>query len=137
MRVKAPPVSREKALDGAVLVANVDPRKQLPVPNVEITAEAGGRAARAKSDSTGFFRLMLPSLVRPGEKVTLRFRHAEYQPLEITQPLGDQLYIARMTPSNSAPLTPVQDVESHRAEISVADIRVRYSVKATTTINIG
>ena len=31
---------RERSLAGAVLIANADPRKQLPVTNVEITAEA-------------------------------------------------------------------------------------------------
>jgi hypothetical protein len=130
--VELPRIKRERSLAGAVLIANVDPRKQVAVPNVEITAEAGGTAARAKSDSSGFFRLTWRARVWQGEKVTLRFRHPDYQPLEITQTLGNQLYIARMTPSPS-----VKDLESHGEEISVADIRVRYSVKATTTINVG
>jgi hypothetical protein len=129
--VELPRISRERSLAGAVLIANVDPRKQLPVPNVEITADAGGTAARAKSDSSGFFRLTWRARVWQGENVTLRFRHPDYQPLEITQLLSNQLYIARMTPSAS-----VKDMESH-TEVSVADFRVRYSVKATTTINIG
>ena len=122
----------ERSLAGAVLTANADPRKQLPVPNVEITAEAGGTTVRAKSDASGFFRLNWRPAVWRGEQVTFRFRHPDYQPLEITRPLSDQLYIARMTSSAS-----VKDVESHGAEVSVADIRVRYAVKATTTINIG
>ena len=130
--VELPRFGRERSLAGAVLTANADPRKQLPVPNVEITAEAGGTTARAKSDSSGFFRVNWRSGIWRGEQVTLRFRHPDYQPLEITQPLTDQLYIARMTSSAS-----VKDLESHRQEISVADIRVRYAVKATTTINIG
>jgi hypothetical protein len=132
LRVELPRIVRERSLAGAVLIANVDARKQLPVPNVEITAEAGGTAARAKSDSSGFFRLSWRARIWQGEKVTLRFRHPDYQPLEITQPLSNQLYIARMTPSAS-----VKDLESNGAEISVTDIRVRYSVKATTTINVG
>jgi hypothetical protein len=132
LRVVLPRISRERSLAGAVLIANLDPRKQLPVPNVEITAEASGTSARVKSDSSGFFRLTWRARIFRGEKVTLRFRHPDYQPLEITQLLSNQLYIARMTPSAS-----VKDVESPGAEISVGDIRVRYSVKATTTINIG
>jgi hypothetical protein len=132
LRVELPRIVRERSLAGAVLIANVDPRKQLPVPNVEITAETGGTTARAKSDASGFFRLTWRARVWQGEKVKLRFRHPDYQPLEITQPLGTQLYIVRMTPSNS-----VKDTDSNGAEMSVTDIRVRYSVKATTTINIG
>ena len=111
---------RERSLAGAVLSANPDPRKQLPVPNVEITADAGGTAARAKSDASGFFRLSWRARVWQGEKVTLRFRHPDYQPLEITQPLSQQLYIARMTSIAS-----VKALESNAAEMSVADIRLR------------
>ncbi len=132
LTLELPRFRRERTLAGAVLIANADPRKQLPVSNVEITAEAGGMAARAKSDSSGFFRLNWPAGVWRGEQVTLRFRHPDYQPLEITGPVSDRLYIARITSTAS-----VKDVESHGAEVSVADIRVRYAVKATTTVNIG
>jgi len=132
LRMELPHIVRERSLAGAVLIANADPRKQLPVPNVEITAEVGETAARAKSDSSGFFRLSWRARIWQGEKITLRFRHPDYQPLEITQPLGSQLYVARMTPSAS-----IKDLEPNSPEISVTDIRIRYSVKATTTINVG
>ena len=121
--VELPRIRRERSIAGAVLIANVDPRKQLPIPNVAITADAGGTAARATTDGRGFFRLTWRARVWQGENVTLRFRHPDYQPLIITQPLSKQLYIARMTPS---PL--VKDLESHGAEVSVANIRIRYSV---------
>jgi hypothetical protein len=132
LRMELPRIVRERSLAGAVLLANADPRKQLPVTNVEITAEVGETAARAKSDSSGFFRLSWRARIWQGEEITLRFRHPDYQPLEITQPLSNRLYIARMTPSAS-----VKDLEKNGAEISVTDIRIRYSVKATTTINVG
>jgi hypothetical protein len=130
--VDSPRFKRERSLVGAVLTSDKDPRKQLPVPDVEITAEAEGTAVQAKSDSSGFFRLNWPSKVWRDEQVTLRFRHPDYQLLlEITGPLTDQLYIARMMSSS------VRNVELDRPEVTLADIRVRYSVKATTTINIG
>jgi hypothetical protein len=130
--VELPRFRGQRSLAGAVLTADADPRKQLPVPNVEITAEADGTAARTTSDAAGFFRLNWRSGVWRGESVILRFRHPDYQPLEITQPLGDQLYIARLTSSAS-----VKGRESHDPEVSVANIRVRYAVKATTTVNIA
>lgn len=130
--VELPRFRGQKSVTGAVLVQSADPRKQVPVPNVEITAEAGGMIARARSDSTGLFRLSWRVGVWRGERVTLRFRHPDYQPLEITQPVSDQLYIAHMTPS-----APVRNVESHRPEVTLSAIRVRYAVKATTTVNIG
>jgi hypothetical protein len=132
LSVALPRIWWGRTLAGAVLIANPDPRKQLPVSNVEIIAEAGGTVARTKSDSSGFFRLTWPARVWQGERATLRFRHPDYQPLEITQPLSNQLHVARMMPSSS-----VKNVESHGANIAVADIRVRYSVKATTTITVG
>ncbi len=130
--VELPRFGRERSLAGAVVTADADPRKQLPVPNVEITAEASGTVARATSDSSGFFRAKWRSGIWRGSQVTLRFRHPDYQPLEITQPLTNQLYIARLTSSAS-----VKDREPHQQDVSVADIRVRYAVKASTTINIG
>ena len=132
LMVALPRLRREKSLVGAVLIADVDPRKQLPLPNVDITADAGTMAARATSDSSGFFRLSWRTGVWGGEQVTLRFRHAGYQPLEIKQFLRNQLYVARMTPSVSP-----KDSTSSRPEVSVSRIRARYAVKATTTITIG
>jgi hypothetical protein len=125
-------LSREKSLAGAVLIADVDPRKQLPLPNVEITADGGAMAARAKSDASGYFRLSWRTGVLGGNELTLRFQHPGYQPLEITQRLRNQLYIAHMTPSVSAKVA-----SSGGPEVSVSHIRVRYAVKATTTITIG
>jgi len=87
---------------------------------------------RAKSDASGFFRLNWPSGIWRGEQVTLRFSHPDYQPLEISRPLTGELCIARMTSSSS-----VKELELNRPEVILTGIRVRYAVKATTTINIG
>jgi hypothetical protein len=125
--------NRETSLVGAVLIADADPRKQLPIPNVEITAvAAGGTAARAISDSSGLFRLSWPSWVWRGEQVTLRFKHPDYQSREIVQSLTNQLLIARMKAS-----APVKELQTQEPEVPVSGIRIRYAVKATTTINIG
>jgi hypothetical protein len=132
LMVELPRIRRERSLAGAVLIANTDPRKQLPLPNVEITAEAGGKSAWAKSDSSGFFRLNWPTGIWRGEQVTLRFRHPDYKPLEVTRPLTGELCVARMTSSSS-----VKELELNRAEVILTGIRVRYAVKATTTVNIG
>ena len=129
--VALPRLGRQKSLAGAVLIADVDARKQLPLPDVDITADAGAMTAHAKSNSSGFFRLTWRTGVWGGEQVTLRFRHPGYQPLDIKQLLHDDLCIARMTPSVSA------DVAPNGREVSVSRIRVRYALKATNTITIG
>jgi hypothetical protein len=126
-----PRLSRNRSLIGAVLTASTDPRKQLPVANVEITSDAGGTIARTKSDASGYFRLNWRAKIWEGESVALTFRHPDYQPLDITQPLRDEIYVARMKPV--APLR----VEPQGKQVSISNIRVRYSVNGATTVNIG
>jgi hypothetical protein len=130
--IVVPKFRPQRSLTGAVLIANADPRKQLPIPNAEIIAETGQTTARTKSDSSGFFRLNWRGGGWPNERVTLKVHHPEYQPLEIVQSLSDNLNIIRMTPSAS-----LREMERSGPEVVVANIRVRYAVKATTTVNIG
>src|SRR5579863_792167 len=88
---------RENTLTGAVLMAHEDPRKQLPIPDVAITAEAAGVTAHTISSASGYFRLRWPEGVWRRERVSVWLRHAAYQPLEITLPLAGEMCIARMT----------------------------------------
>ncbi len=108
---------QEISLAGAVIIADADPRKQLPVPNTEITAKAGDTTVTGKSDSSGFFRLNWPTRVWRDEQITLAFRHPDYQPLVLRRRLSDGLFIARMIPSGS-----VRIVESDCPEVTLADI---------------
>jgi hypothetical protein len=132
LAVKSPRVSRERALTGAVLIANEDPKKQLPIPDVEIIADAGGTPVRARSDAAGSFRLTWRGRIWPDETMTIQFRHPDYAPFQITKTLSKELLIARLEPSAAS-----GDAESHGPEVSMSNIRVRYSVNSTNTINIG
>jgi hypothetical protein len=125
-------MSRERSLTGAVLISSEDPRKQLPIPDVEITANAGGTPLQTRTDANGFFRLTWRARIWLGETLTIQFRHPDYQPVQITKPLGSELLIARLTPS-----IPARDSEPRGPEVSVANIRVRYSTNFTTTITVG
>ena len=122
---------RIESLTGVVLVADDDPRKQLPVPNALITADAGGRLAQVRSDASGSFRLNWREWIWRGEEATLQIRHPDYQPLDIAKSLTDQLYIARMTPVAEL------KVKTDNPEIVISGIRVRYSVTAVTTMTVG
>src|SRR5712692_5916214 len=119
------------SLKGAAIRQDTDSKKELPIADVEIIAADGLAAGDCKSDASGFFSLTLPKGVRRGQPVTLRFRHPDYQPLDLNQFIGDKLYIARMVPR----VREAQD--SNRPEVVVANVRVRYSVKNTTAVNIG
>lgn len=129
IRIKsAQPVS----LKGAVLRQDADANKESPLADVEITAANGLASGNAKSDSSGFYSLTLRKGIRRGVPITLRFRHPDYQPLELKQYVGDNLYIAHMVPIvRGAPAQP------KRPDVVVANVRVRYSVKTTSVVNIG
>lgn len=120
------------SLTGVVITQDEDPNKQLPIADVEISATEGILAAgSAKSDSEGLFGISLKAGV-PGQHVTLRFRHREYKPLDLDEIVGDKLYVARMVPVPRA--TPS---DPGRAETVVTNVVARYSMKATTEMNVG
>jgi hypothetical protein len=125
---KAQPIT----IKGAVLSQDPDPQKQLPIADVEITGTDGSTASRAESDSSGFFSLTLRRGLRRRQPLTLHFRHAGYQPLDLNEFVSDQIYIARMVP-----ISHETRVQSDHPDVTVSNIRVRYSVKTTTEADVG
>ena len=119
-------------LKGAIIVKHADPRERLPIADVDVTVESDGVVAAAKSDSSGFFMIQLPAFVRSGRAVTLQFRHSEYQPLDVHELVANKLYIAEMEPlANSL------RGSANGSEVTIGSLRVRYSIKAMTEVNIG
>jgi hypothetical protein len=116
---------------GAVLRQDSDPRKQLPIANAEITVTADS-VWTVKSDASGFFRLTLNPSMEIGREVGLSLRHPDYQPLEVTRPAGHDLHILQMIPAGrETPPNP------DRPEVKISNVRVRYAVKTTNTVNVG
>jgi hypothetical protein len=120
---------RPVSLRGAVTVEEADSRKEQPIADVEVTADLATGAA--KSDSTGFFSLELRRFVRRGHPVVLHFRQPQYRPLDVTDFVGDNLYVVHMLPLTAAANSP------GRAAVKVANVRVRYSGRAMTEFNVG
>ncbi|MFZ3341943.1 MAG: hypothetical protein WA609_14380 [Terriglobales bacterium] len=118
------------SLRGAVLIENADPRKQQPVAGVTIS---GGdlAIADAVSDSSGFFVLKLRKPIRKGHPIVLSFRDRKYRPLDVKDIVANKIYVVRLVPlaSNPAP--------KNQREIKVTNVRVRYTVRAMTELNIG
>lgn len=129
--LELPRVGRLKMVTGAVVTADSDPRKQLPLPNVEIAGNVRGITVSARSDANGFFRLTWPTALWYGQAVVLQFRHQSYQPLVMTEPLTHDLFIARMEPAAEAKPTPAAQ------ETTLSNLRVRYTVKSTNSTDIG
>jgi hypothetical protein len=119
-------------IQGAILMQDADPKRQLPIPDVEVTAAVGEMIVQSRSDPKGFFRLTVPGALWRSETADLRFRHPGYQPVQITQRLTDQIYVIRMA-AVAAKAVP----ESGGPQATLKDVRVRYATKATTPINVG
>ncbi len=124
---------RKSALiEGAVLMQDTDPRKQLPISGVEVTAAVGAAKVESRSDASGSFRLRVPLSLWRSETYSLDFRHPGYRSVHLTQRPAEQIYVVRMaaTASQSVP-------EPTGAQATLKDVRVRYATKATTPINVG
>jgi len=119
-------------IKGAVTIKDADPRKQLPIANVEITVANNAGEPPAKSDSSGFFSLKLRKGLLRGQALTLKFRHPDYLPLDLPEFAGDKLYIAQMVPSLKN-----TDMVSNRPAVAVGNVRVRYSIMEIRTVNVG
>ena len=118
-------------LKGAVTSKSADPHKELPIAGVQVTAADGSLAAPVSSDSTGFFSMKLPREIRRGHAITLQFRHPDYQPLDLKEYVGDQLYLVHLVPLHPPTLP------SNPAATTVSNVRVRYSIKSQSTLPVG
>jgi hypothetical protein len=117
---------------GAVTVQDSDTRKQLPIANVEITSANLLEVGPGRSDSSGFFKIKLSKNVKKGRIIKLRFRHPDYRPLDIDEIAADKIFVVQMVP-----LSKIADNTPGRPTIAVGNIRVRYSMKAMRTVNVG
>jgi hypothetical protein len=121
---------RPVTIRGAVLVQNADPHKQQPIGGVVISA--GDLAlSDTKSDSSGLFVLTLHTLIRRGHPIVLSFRDPQYHPLDLKDFVSNKLYIVHLVPVAAAPAA------KNQPDVKVTNVRVRYTVKAMTELNVG
>jgi hypothetical protein len=125
-------VRREIVLHGAVIQDNPDPHKQTPIADAEITATSGETTSTARSDANGYFTIRLRRWIRWGQTVTLSFRHPDYKPLELTSPVSEEIYIARMVP-----IAPRGEAPPNQPRTAITNVRLRYSVKSSAVVNVG
>lgn len=120
-------------MEGTVIKRDADVKKQSPIANVRVDVQGALVPIVTTTDFSGFFRIVLPLGARRGESVVLQFRHADYQPLDVTEVISDELYVIGMTPivvtkRPSAPAGP---------PITVSNVRVRYTTQIESEVNIG
>lgn len=119
-------------LQGAIIRQDKDPNKQLPIADVRVTAITGFNTSRAKSDSSGFFAVTLPRGFRRKQPVVLEFSHPDYHALTLNEFVADKLYIVPLQP-----ISVEQPPATQHPDALVSNVRVRYSVKTTTTADVG
>ena len=127
---------RTITLQGAVLRADQDPRRQLPIAGATVTASNDTSRVSTQSDSSGYFKLVLGAGVWPQSVIHLSVQDPNYKPFELTFSRGlhapARLYIAALDPLSSQ-----ADDESSHAPNVISNIRVRYTVNLQTDSNVG
>ena len=119
-------------LKGAVVAQDPNPAKQLPVGDVAITVRAGATNAAGKSDTSGFFSIPANREIHPGELVALRFRHQDYQPLDLSVSFNGQLIIARL-----APVARPAEMPAPSTDVKIENVVASYSINSITAANVG
>jgi hypothetical protein len=117
---------------GSVIKQDADTRKQSPIEDVEISAPLESGARTAKSDFSGYFKIILPLDFDSDEHILLRFRHPDYLPVDLNLAIDGQLNVVPMAPVRSEVKS-----ELSEAETVVANVQVRYTTEIATTENIG
>lgn len=118
-------------LQGAVIKQDADVNKQSPIANVQVSVQGAFVPVATKTNFSGLFWVKLPPGARRGEPVVLRFRHPDYQPLDLPETIGKRLYIVSMTPvpaPQAAPAGPLAPI---------SNLRVRYTTEINTEVNVG
>jgi hypothetical protein len=136
-RLRSIKVRRSIPVEGAVIQRDADTKKQAPIADVVITASDGVTSATTRSEASGYFRLVLENGVLSDNPVVVRFRHPDYESLDMNVQTGRletpaKLYIAAM-----APIPPKTAVRSNHPEVAVSNIRVRYTINSRTDTNVG
>jgi hypothetical protein len=117
-------------LRGAVIVQDADPRYELPIGGVLISAD-DWPATGSKTDSSGFFSLTLPKAIRRGRPIVLHFRHPQYRPLDQKDYVGNQLYIVHLSPLEN------KQLPADQPKVKLSNVRVRYTEKTKSEFNVG
>ncbi len=128
---------------GAVIRKDDDPRRQLPIAGVVVTATRGEDSVSVQTDSSGFFRLTFPQVIWPGQTVSFAFRHDGYVPAQLDMHLqfrsmAKQLMVMELKPEGPAAEPNAESANASKTPpITVSNIRIRYTENNQREENIG
>lgn len=123
--------NRPVTLRGAVVRSSDDPNKEAPIADVRIVATDGSMQVATKSGPSGSFQLTVRRALIRRHSLTLNFQHPGYEPYVVVDPVGNQLYIAKMSPLRT------DTAEPRGPTVRVSNVSVRYTVKTPSTVDIG
>lgn len=126
-------------LQGSVMRKDPDPRRELPLENTTITATYNNRTMTVQSDASGYFRIMVPDLIWPGQSIALTYTHPGYKALDQVIKLqfrstGKRLLVVELEPEE-ARTEPGE--ETNRQASVLKNLRVRYTENLERDDNIG
>lgn len=124
--------NRPVTLRGAVVRQSEDPNKEAPIEGVQIVASDGSVQITARSGPSGAFQMTLRRQLVRRHSLTLSFHAPGYQPYNIANATGNQLYVAKMVP-----LQTTQTIATDAAVVRVTNVSVRYTAKTPSTVDIG
>jgi hypothetical protein len=119
-------------IQGVLIRQDSDPDKQSPISGAQVTATSGRAVSSANSDPSGYFTLSLPESFRKRKFVILKVRLAGYQPVDLTESVG-KLYVIHMQPVS----VPKPAEPSRQPPVLISNVRIRYSEKTTTELDVG
>lgn len=124
-------------LQGAVIREDSNTYRQEPIAGAVVTASHGLVSVSTRSDASGYFRIVFPQVIWPGEIVTVDVTHPDYHPADLQLHMNfrsttRQLIVAELKP-NAQPVVRA----SGKPAIVVSNIRIRYTVNAPNEENIG
>jgi hypothetical protein len=123
---------RTTIIQGAVITQNNDPRKQLPIADVEITASDGVSVVQSKSDASGLFTIVLRKPLLRGQVIALQFRRPGYGPVDLRVNAPGRITVAAL-----APVVSGETIRDNLPRQTIGNVRVRYSIKTARAVTVG
>jgi hypothetical protein len=128
---------RTITLQGAVLRDDPDPRRQLPIAGVTVTATDGMMTTSVESDASGYFTLKFRERVWPGHTLQLMFRKPEFSDYDLSVPMsyrgaGNKLYLAMLKP-----VAAEKEVSAGQKLAVVGNVRIRFTENTEGDENIA
>jgi hypothetical protein len=132
-------ISRAKlsTIQGAVIRRDADVSKQLPIADVRVTASRGTMTASVRTDASGYFQIVFPEPIWPGQTVNIRFRNDDYEPLNMNLKMEYRSTVRRLVIAVLTPIPQPSESETGKVPDVVSNVRIRYTVNADREDNIG